>query len=274
MSSSFSLGDTASAPLEPDRSMRRILVIGVAVVALSSTACGGSDAPRSAGTGTPTTEMMPNASSPNPIVPAACEELPQNTEAYSGPGSAELVHGRGQVPGTANIYGAGRDAPPSPGGGGGGRMPPVYVLPNGTSRVVTFPEVSGRVNPIMGEVDWNGPDGDHVDATDVQSLDGISGIVDRSNAMFLVGVFLTDEPASNPPPEALDFSDDAERFDVLSPAIGQVFFIGDGEGRSFVAPDDATRLFLGFADAFFWEGCPGWYGNNAGHANVTIAVSD
>jgi hypothetical protein len=33
------------------------------------------------------------------------------------------------------------------------------------------------------------------------------------------------------------------------------------------------RLFLGFADARLWVGCPGWYGNNRGKVTVTVDVT-
>jgi hypothetical protein len=185
----------------------------------------------------------------------------------------------------ANIFGAGRDGPPAPGGGGAGVLPPVVVLPTNASRV-TFPSVSGRVNPIIGMADSNGPAGDNVGPTDVESLEGISGIFHRTNGMFLVGVFLTDESPSSPAPARLNFSPfeipqpgtvlvpDGEEFDELAPEIGQTFFVGDGKGRSYVVPAEATRLFLGFADAFGYEGCPGWYGNNAGHLTVKVKVTE
>jgi hypothetical protein len=89
--------------------------------------------------------------------------------------------------------------------------------------------------------------------------------------MFLVGVFLTDDEPSDPAPPPLDFTGD-EEFEELAPEIAQTFFIGDGEGRTFRVPTGATRLFLGFADAFLYEGPPGWYGNNAGEFEVTVAV--
>lgn len=205
-----------------------------------------------------------------------CEELPQNTDSYSGPAESEvLLEGAGKVPGTANIYGAGLDAPPAPGGGGGGVLPPVFDLAPGTAREVRFSTVTGRLNPITGKAGENDPNGDRGanGSTNVKSLGGISGIVNRTNGMFLVGVFLSDAPTSSPAPPRLDFTLSNEREFTLEPLIGQVFFVGNGKGRSFIAPDEATRLFLGFADAFLYEGCPGWYGNNRGQANVAIEVT-
>jgi hypothetical protein len=248
------------------------LVATIVVMALVS--CG--DQPRPATIDTPSPEE-PTPSLPEGVeisTPASgCGDGPFGTENYSAGPSPVLSDGRGTVPGQANIYGAGREAPPAPGSGGGGVLPPVFPLPSGTSRVVTFPSVTGRVNPIAGGPD-NDPNGDLIGATNVKSLQGISGIVAPTNGMFLAGVFLTDaEPTSPAPPRLIfTYSSNEAEFD-LAPEIGQVFFIGDGRGRTYAAPDEATRLFLGFADAFGYVGCPGWYGNNAGEAEVEIEVS-
>ncbi|HET6770582.1 MAG TPA: hypothetical protein VFH75_02960 [Actinomycetota bacterium] len=216
--------------------------------------------------------------------PAAlgCDNLPLSTEAYMGsPESPVLSASGGKVSAQANIFGAGFGAPPAPGGGGGGLLPPVFDLPSGTSRVVTFPSVTGRVTHFVAEGQWNGPEGDGIGKIDVKSLRGIAGIFHRTNKSFLVGLFLTDaDPLSGAPPR-LDFSETeltkpdttfVGPFDRLAPEIGQVFLIGDGKGKTYDVPDEATRLFLGFADAMLWEGCPGWYGNNRGKVNVTIEV--
>ena len=172
----------------------------------------------------------------------------------------------------ANIFGAGRAAAPEPGGGGGGVLPPVWHLPQGSSRIVTFPRITGTVTPIAGESPQNGPDGDHRGPTNIASLKGISGIMDFTNGMFLVGVFLTDSVPKTPAPPRIDFTE-TETFDVLAPRIGQTFFIGDGKGRSYRVPAAATRLFVGFADGFFYQGAPGWYDNNAGRLQVTVRVA-
>jgi HYR domain-containing protein len=174
-----------------------------------------------------------------------------------------------QVLATANIFGAGYSSAPSPGGGGGGTLPPGWRLPAGSNRMVTFPRVTGTVTGIE-TAPTNGPEGNGKGPTDVESWQGISGIVDAHNAMFLVGVFLGDAEPSLPAPSRLDFSG-TERFDSIAPAVGQTFFIGNGVGRRFVVPDGATRLFVGFADAFFWVGMPGYYGNNSGHLDVVVA---
>ena len=57
--------------------------------------------------------------------------------------------------------------------------------------------------------------------------------------------------------------------------VGQTFFIGDGMTPSglqqrFIVPPNATRLYLGFADAFSFQGPPGAYGDNTGGLSVTL----
>jgi hypothetical protein len=132
----------------------------------------------------------------------------------SGDGTFEAV-----VLGTSNIFGAGRDTAPAPGGGGGGTLPPVCELPAG-STIVTFPSATGEVTPYTDQPLRNGPAGDRNGAggetTDVTSYEGISGIIDQGNGMFLVGVFLSDAVPADPAPERLDFTN-AEDFEELGP---------------------------------------------------------
>jgi hypothetical protein len=65
-----------------------------------------------------------------------------------------------------------------------------------------------------------------------------------------------------------------------SPALNQPFFIGDGltgagfgSVQTFHVLDDATRLYLGFADAFFFQGLPGWYDDNTGSFTAVFTVA-
>jgi hypothetical protein len=176
------------------------------------------------------------------------------------------------VLGQANIFGAGRGVAPEPGGGGGGVLPPGWRLPEGSGRVVTFPQITGKVTPIVGEAPYNAAGGDHRGPTNIESLKGISGIMHFTNGMFLVGVFLSDSAPTRPAPPRFDFTE-TERFKVLAPRIGQTFLIGDGKGRSYRVPPRATRLFVGFADGFFYQGAPGWYGNNDGQLRVRVNVT-
>ena len=177
----------------------------------------------------------------------------------------------------ANIFGAGSDFAPGPGGGGGGALPPSVQLPKSAS-VVTFPTVKGKVTALMDSLPYRGPGGDPKGETDITSYGGISGIIDGRHGMFLVGVFLTGDPPSTSAPERLDFTK-TERFQTLAPQVGQTFFIGDGKGRTVQVPRGATRLFLGFADAYSlgeaalqgnYQGRPGYYDNNGGHFCVGV----
>ncbi len=180
---------------------------------------------------------------------------------------------RRTVSAQANIFGAGRDdVPPSPGGGGSGVKPTAWELPKGSDRVVTVARVTGQVTPIVGNAGSNGPEGDGVGATDVYSWHGISGIVHRRNGMFLVGVFLGADPPGNDAPRRLNFTK-REDFKSLAPRIGQTFFIGDGRGRSYAVPAEASRLYLGFADGYYYTGNPGWYGNNDGKLTATVEMT-
>lgn len=172
----------------------------------------------------------------------------------------------------ANIFGAGLDAPPAPGGGGGGVLPPVVELPATGTRLVTFPCTGGLTDfaagrPTLGAEGFVG-----LQTTDVQSYGGISGLYLDGQVMFLAGVFLADAPATEPAPERLDFTGNVD-FRRLEPELGQTFFIGDGEGQTFVAPTGATRLYLGFVDGYVFTGQPGWYGNNRGGLEATVAVA-
>jgi hypothetical protein len=238
------------------RTLASLLVIGVSG---ALAACGNGD-----GSG-PSDDQTRPARSATP--------QPARSPTRQAPVIAEGQLGRPEtVSAQANIFGAGQDEPPAPAGGGPGVLPPVWRLQRGSERVVTFPSVTGRVNPIVDSATANGPGGDRVGPTDVTSYGGISGIVHRRNGMFLVGVFLTDDPPSKHAPPRLNFTR-RERFNSLAPRIAQTFLIGNGKGRSYRVPARATRLFVGFADGYLYDGAPGWYGNNAGQLTVTVDMT-
>ncbi len=207
---------------------------------------------------------------------AACgeEEPARRAAARTAPVAPEPAGELGRpttVPARANIYGAGRAQPPAPGYGGAGVLPPGWGLPGGENRVITVPRAAGRVKPIEDVPAANGPAGDGIGATDVEPYGGISGIAHRHNGMFLVGVFLSEDPPGKPAPPSLDFTK-REGSHSIAPRIAQTFLIGDGRGRAFQVPAQATRLYLGFADGFLYQGPPGWYDNNVGELDVTVEM--
>jgi hypothetical protein len=186
------------------------------------------------------------------------------------------------VTGTDNIFGAGLSVTPDPAGGGSGNVPPEITVPSGTTWM-TFSNVRGTVSDEGGES--NGPDGNST-PSDISGTGEISGIVDSTGVFYLVGVYL-DGPQptpSNPTvsptsPPSLNFSGD-HSFSSLSPELDQVFFIGDGltgtgtgSEQSFKVPSGATNLYLGFADAYNWQGPTGYYGDNSGELSLTVNFS-
>lgn len=118
-----------------------------------------------------------------------------------------------------------------------------------------------------------GPDGDlnEISGTQIGSENGLSDVVAPKNS--LLGVFLGPEPpfVFFPTPGRLSFATSASRdYLTISPALRQVFFIGDGLtsfgiDQGVIVPAGATRLFLGTMDGF------GWF-NNAGSFAVEITA--
>jgi hypothetical protein len=124
-----------------------------------------------------------------------------------------------------------------------------------------------------------GPGGNGAAGSDLTALDGISGYKGPQGP--LAGVFLNDDiPSGGPAPATLDFTPAGMGIDflTLSPALGQVFYIGDGKTsadvfQEFSAPAGATRLFLGIPDGFGFGGAPGAYDDNDGAYRVRIGVN-
>jgi hypothetical protein len=188
------------------------------------------------------------------------------------------------ISGTANIFGAGHSTPPDPNGGGGGVLPPSSTFAPGPGLVVTFSSVTGSVSCCSGGVTFNGPDGGSFGSgtTDITSFGGISGIIHNGRTLFLVGVFLGPAEPIDPAPPRLDFTG-VDNFVSISPVLAQTFFIGDGltgtgsgSTQQFIVPTGATRLFLGFADAFDFGNPvapPGFYDDNVGSLTATFTIS-
>lgn len=248
---------------------RRGALAAVAMLALIG-GCATGSAPSDSVEIANSVEPVPSASEPSvpstePTATASPEPTPVACAATTSDDAACQV-----VPARANIFGAGREVAPNPAGGGGGVLPPMWEVPEG-ARTLAVTNVLGEVRPVR-ELAPNGPEG-RGGPTNLNSWEGISGILHEARSMFLVGVFLTDAEPAGDAPERLDFTG-REHYDELAPEIGQTFLIGDGEGRTVIVPEGATRLFLGFADGYVFVGLPGWYDNNSGQLAVTVAFGE
>jgi len=153
---------------------------------------------------------------------------------------------------------------------------------------VTAGDVIRVLDPAVGGVNFFngfgppffGPGGNGVSGSNLNALDGISGY--RGPQGPLAGVFLDNSiPSSGPAPATLNFDPGGLGIDflVLAPALGQVFYIGDGVTsgnvfQEFTAPVGATRLFLGIPDGFGFVGDPGAYDDNDGAYLVRIGVNE
>ncbi|MEG4292504.1 hypothetical protein Q5692_26720 [Microcoleus sp. C2C3] len=176
------------------------------------------------------------------------------------------------ITGNSNIFGAGKISAPAPGGGTGGQLPPLYNFAAAPGQVLTFSNISGIVN-YGASPETSNASGDgrpYFSGTNILSYGGISGIRNDSGLGFLVGVFLNDSEPTGSGPSPLNFTNNTS-FAELSPLLNQTFFIGDGLTGSgsgsiqrFLVPEQATRLFLGFADAGSVQGLPGTYNDNTG----------
>jgi hypothetical protein len=101
--------------------------------------------------------------------------------------------------------------------------------------------------------------------------------------MFLVGVFLDASEPSGPGPAVLSYNYGtpgslSTSDPSFSPALDEVFFIGDGltgtgtgNEQIFNVPAGADRLYLGFADSF--DSVPSYYADNVGSLTATFEIT-
>ncbi|MEO1131819.1 MAG: SdrD B-like domain-containing protein, partial [Cyanobacteria bacterium J06639_1] len=198
------------------------------------------------------------------------------------------------VQGTDAIYLAGRDDVTIPPLGSSNPTFPLlrHSFVRGDFLQETFPQSIDAVPDEIfsfeatGSIDFfNGsgqgfptPDGGAPAGSSLSGIAGISGYAGPEGP--LVGVFLdANNPQNLPAPAALNFTPAGlgAGFSRLAPELGQVFFIGDGrtgtgdgDTQEFTAPDGATRLFLGLADGFGFDGIPGAYDDNDGFYSVDV----
>lgn len=176
--------------------------------------------------------------------------------------------------------------------GSDGIAPIGFVFGAGSLSSVTFPSVTGTWTCQGGTPDY-GPDGETSGyclsaggATNFGPTGPFSGYQTTDFVGAMVGVFLTntlDTPA--PATFRFYFADNAEGgiptlFRTLTPAIGQVFFIGDGKTGTgtggvqvFNVPLTATRLFLGYIDNCMNSKVPGCFGDNVGSVQAVIRLN-
>ena len=176
------------------------------------------------------------------------------------------------VPGKANPYLAGMPDGSIASGDTAPEESPAQVngLNLSGSAVLTF-SVAGSVS-FGGGTPTDTPDGSPGGSHGEEN--GISGFISRWNT--LVGVFLDDsQPDNSNAPASLDFVNGGVPggldYSSVSPALKQVFFIGDGitstgTVQQIVVPEGATRLFLATTDG------SGWY-NNTGSFSVRVVSS-
>lgn len=242
----------------------------------------------------PTPTWSPPTAAPTaapPVAQATSAPAPLPTSApTTAPAAASVPSIALTVRGTDAIYLAGRDDLTIPEMDADVEALAYPLLRCGGDNLETWPPLLAVVGgarltlSASGGVDFYGaneptpPDGEEDVEGSVDALGGISGYMGPNGA--LVGVYLSDaNPAEAEPPETLDFSAEGIgiAFAELKPALGQVFFVGDGlTGRGsgatqrFIAPPGATRLYLGIADAAMFWGPPGCYEDNLGAFLVLV----
>ena len=132
---------------------------------------------------------------------------------------------------------------PEPGGNGAGLLPASVAVSPGENLILA---ASGTVSCCYGEPPHIGPNGVG-GPTNIPGFGNVGSYVDSAQ-LALVGVF--GGPGI--------------------PTPWRVFRIGSS--YRVTAPDGATRLYLGFADAFGSNNVPGYYNDNTGFLTVTIAT--
>jgi hypothetical protein len=181
--------------------------------------------------------------------------------------------------------------------GPGSLAPASFSFTAQSGQVLTFQSVTGSTNCCGSTPDANADGLGGLIGTGNTDItyrpgrnDGISSIQVNGHQMFLTGVFVdaSNLPVASAPessaPARLEYNtggssalttDDTS----FAPELNQAFFIGDGRVgfggaiQSFIVPDDADTLLLGFADAASFVGFPNFYGDNVGSLTATFDVA-
>lgn len=156
---------------------------------------------------------------------------------------------------------------------------PPFLSVNGADVIRVLDPAIGGINFFNGSAGGLfGPEGNStLTSSNLTSFGGVSGYIGTQGA--LTGVFLDDAVPTSPAPATLNFGSIGSDFATLSPELGQIFFIGDGQTsagvlQEFVAPAGATRMFFGIPDGFGFGGVPGAYDDNDGSYRIRVGINE
>lgn len=156
---------------------------------------------------------------------------------------------------------------------------PPFLMINGGDVIRVLDPAIGGINFFNGSAGGLfGPEGNSsLTSSNLTSFGGVSGYIGTQGA--LTGVFLDAAIPTSPAPSTLDFGTIGSDFASLSPELGQIFFIGDGQTsagvlQEFVAPAGATRMFFGIPDGFGFDGLPGAYDDNDGSYRIGVGINE
>lgn len=155
-----------------------------------------------------------------------------------------------------------------------------FAASNGSNAVFSFSSVIGGTNCCGSPSALSGPDGAS-GSTNVTALNGLSGIKGNTQ-LGLVAVFTTEtDPFGGATPATMSWNAAAQS-GPQTPGLNQVFFVGDGHAGlnngtgtllNFVAPVGATRLYIGFADSYSFQGAPSYYSDNQGTLSYSVTMA-
>jgi hypothetical protein len=178
---------------------------------------------------------------------------------------------------------------------GTGASPPLaYVFRAGSGQVLEFFSVVGEwtcnvnTNQPYSADGTSNPDGGCYPRANINPTGPFSGYDNTDYQGAMVGMFLECGLPTTTAPTLRFYVNDGSQggiktdFTVLQPAIGQVFFVGDGltgtgtgTRQLFLVPPTATHLYLAYVDSCSSSGFsgPGCYFDNAGVITVALKIS-
>ncbi len=155
---------------------------------------------------------------------------------------------------------------------------PSFVPVSGGDTVTALAAATGLISYFngFGAPPLYGPRGDLQALSGLTSFGGIGPYNGPQGG--LVGVFLSDAVPDGQLGGAAPSGGLGGDLRFLTPALRQVFYIGDGrtaggDFKQVTAPLGATRLFLGIADGFVFSGAPGAYDDDDGLFRISLSVT-